>query len=102
MAQIAWTDPAIGDLEDIVEHISRDSFAYASREAKRIIDAVERLSQFPRIGRIVPEVGKDDIREVITGNYRTAYYLSDDRCFIIAIIHSSRDFLKVLSERIRV
>ncbi len=74
MVEIIWTDPALGDLEDIVEYISQDSFMYASRVAAKVVDAVDRLHQFPRIGRMVSEVERDDIREVIVGNYRNSVF----------------------------
>jgi hypothetical protein len=35
----------------------------------RILDAVQRTALFPTSGRIVPEIDRSDIREVILENY---------------------------------
>ncbi len=65
MAEIRWTHQAADDLESITEFISQDSPHYARLFALDIIEAVERLVDFPELGRLVPE--KDDplFREII-------------------------------------
>ena len=35
-----------------------------------VFEAVKRLEIFPRSGRIVPEIGQEDIREILFGSYR--------------------------------
>jgi toxin ParE1/3/4 len=43
------------------------------------------------IGRIVPEVGQNDIREIITGNYRIIYQTKvKESAYILTVHHSSR------------
>jgi toxin ParE1/3/4 len=32
-----------------------------------------RAARFPRSGRVVPELRREDVREVIQGNYRIVY-----------------------------
>jgi len=45
----------------------------------------------PLIGRIVPEVGQNDIREIITGNYRIIYQTKvKESAYILTVHHSSR------------
>src|SRR2546428_6537864 len=39
---------------------------------ERIVESVDRLKEFPRSGRVVPEVDRDACREVILGTYRPA------------------------------
>jgi len=70
MAKVVWTRPALDDLNDIVEYISRDSKVYAERFATRVLEAARRLEDFPYSGRLVPEFKEEDIREVIYGSYR--------------------------------
>jgi len=70
MAKVVWTGPALDDLNDIVEYISRDSKVYAERFATRVLEAARRLEDFPYSGRLVPEFKEEDIREVIYGSYR--------------------------------
>ncbi len=96
MAKVIWTDPALDDLRSIVDYIAADSPVYAERFGTRLVEAPRRLEDFPRIGRVVPEFEDENIRELICGSYRIVYQLRGDICFIVAIVHSSRDFLRRL------
>jgi plasmid stabilization system protein ParE len=41
--------------------------------AARSFDAVDRLADFPLSGRVVPEVGRMEIREVFVYSYRIIF-----------------------------
>ena len=70
MVKIIWTQRSLSDLRSIAEYISKDSAKYASLTLERIIDLTKHIEANPRIGRMVPEVGRNDIiREIIFGNY---------------------------------
>lgn len=90
MVKVIWTDLAIEDLKSIHGYISRDSKAYADRFIEKITSRVDQLENFPNSGRIVPEFGKDNIRELIEGNYRIIYRINIDYIGIARIHHSSR------------
>ena len=49
------------DMESIREYIRKDSEYYAARFIGKIINAVERLEQFPKMDRKVPEAEEEDI-----------------------------------------
>ena len=53
--KILWTDPSIEDLRNLHSYIAKDSEVYASSFVERMILAVEKLTNFPRLGRVVPE-----------------------------------------------
>jgi plasmid stabilization system protein ParE len=59
VTQIIWILQAIEDVEAIHAYIARDSPHYAIPISERIVDSVERLKEFPRSGRVVPEVGRE-------------------------------------------
>jgi plasmid stabilization system protein ParE len=40
-----------------------------------VLEAVERIGEFPESGRIVPEIGERTVREIVLGNYRIIYRL---------------------------
>ncbi|MEZ4939147.1 MAG: type II toxin-antitoxin system RelE/ParE family toxin [Crocinitomicaceae bacterium] len=49
------------------------------------------LSNFPGMGRVVPEMKNKDIRELIYKNYRIIYYIVDaTHIDILTVHHSSR------------
>lgn len=93
MAKVIWTEPALKDLHDTIEHITEDSQIYAERFGIRVVEAPRCLEQFPYRGHIVSEFKDENIRELIYGSYRIIYLIRQDVCYITAIIHGSRDIL---------
>ena len=96
MAQIKWSLTASYDLQEIEDYIARDSPLYAVRVTNRIVEAVERLEEFPRSGRIVPEYGNASLREVIEGSYRIVYTWGDEVITVLRVVHAARDFERVV------
>lgn len=94
MTRIAWTDPAISDLDSIHAYISRDAEVYADSVIAEIFDAVDRLIQFPQSGRIVPEIKESNTREIIVGSYRVIYDTNGDVVRILTVLHGARLFPK--------
>lgn len=90
MTQVRWTEQAVGDLRSIREFIERDSPRYGRMVAERIFDSTARLESFSRSGRVVPEVGHEDLREIIVGDYRIVYRLEPDACVLLTVFRSSR------------
>jgi len=91
MGQIHWSEPALDDLKDIVSFVAKDSPTYAVKLANRIIEAPRRLATFPRLGSIMPELGQDIVRELWIRPYRIIYLVRDPDCYILAVVHTSRD-----------
>lgn len=90
MAQVKWTPQAADDLEATCLFIARDSTQLAAAFADRILRATDQLAKFPRLGRIVPEVGTESIREIIVGNYRVIYRLGSEEVHILTVHHGAR------------
>ncbi|MBI3007101.1 MAG: type II toxin-antitoxin system RelE/ParE family toxin [candidate division NC10 bacterium] len=70
MAQVSWTSQALDDVEALCLFIARDAPRYAEVFADRVFRVTDRLARFPRSGRVVPEIGREDIREIIVQSYR--------------------------------
>ena len=94
MVKIIWTEPALDDIHSIMEYIAQDSVYYADLTARGILKAPERLKTYPKSGRIVPEFCDTTIREIIHGSYRIIYKIIASKCFVVAVIHASRDILR--------
>jgi len=90
MAEVRWTPQAADDLEAICLFIARDSARLASTFADRVLFATERLASYPRLGRVVPELGAEDIREIIVGSYRVIYRLRQDAVQLLTLHHGAR------------
>ena len=72
MAEVRWTLQATEDLDSIAKFISKDSPQYARLFVFDIFQAVERLSEFPKSGRIVPELNDPVVREVTAASRSTS------------------------------
>ena len=84
-APIWWARRARRDLHEIGDFIARDKPEAAARWVNRIIDAVEHVAVFPNSGRAVPEIGRDDIREIILEDYRIVCQIYDDRIIVLTV-----------------
>jgi plasmid stabilization system protein ParE len=93
--KVVWTATAIGQLAAIREYISQTSPFYADRMVQRILDRAPQLAAFPDSGRMVPEVGRAEIREVIEGPYRVIYQKTAERLEVLSVIHGRQGKLGI-------
>jgi addiction module RelE/StbE family toxin len=84
--------PARNDLKQIYDYIAKDSRYYATNVVENVVSKAENLDEFPEIGRVVPEIGDKNVRELIIYSYRLIYELVSNDVQILAIIHGKRDF----------
>jgi addiction module RelE/StbE family toxin len=99
MDEIVWTEEALSDLEAIGTYFEQTSPSYAPVIVRRLYRAVDQLADHPRIGRIVPEVGHESLRERIVENYRIIYQLREGRIEVITIVHGRQDVAKKFGGR---
>jgi len=90
MAQVRWTPQAADDLDAVAEFIAEDSPHFAGLFVMDILQMVERLAEFPELGRVVPEIGDKTVRELILGNYRIIYRLHSEAVEVLTIHHGAR------------
>lgn len=90
MVRLEWNERALDDLKEIHEYIARDSPNFANLFVKKVYETVQKLKDFPEIGRIVPEMDNPAIRELIFQNYRIIYRNNVENVEILTIIHGSR------------
>lgn len=91
MVEVNWTHQAPGGLQDIAEYIARDSERYASLIVDRLFSASEVLQDYPKSGRIVPELNNEEIRELVEGSYGIIYLVvSEHQIDILTVHHSAR------------
>ncbi len=91
-AKIFWAAQAVDDLADIHAYIARTSPHYGAIVASRLVQAVDRLTEFPESGRVVPELNQHSVRELPEGSYRIVYELRQDRVEILTVFRTSRQF----------
>ncbi|MDB5012179.1 MAG: plasmid stabilization protein [Daejeonella sp.] len=91
MVRVNWTFQSVNDVKNIADFIAKDSKKYAQIQVHRFFEATEILETSPKIGRIVPELNNNSIRELLLGNYRIIYRIVEiDLVDILTIHHSKR------------
>jgi plasmid stabilization system protein ParE len=99
MVAVTWTPDALADLEAITAFIGRSSSDYAPEFARKILASVRHLSDFPQIGRQVPELGMPSVREIVFQRYRVIYEAREDAVWILAVMHGAQDFATLAERR---
>ena len=92
MTPIDWSPQSLRDVESIRAYIAQDSDRYADLVVQRIVSAVDRLGHFPESGRVVPELDRTEIREIIVSPYRVVYRLRAGTVEIATVFRASRQF----------
>jgi toxin ParE1/3/4 len=90
--RILWSPLADSQVDDAVAFIAADDPAAALAWLERLLERVKSLADYPDLGRVVPELQRDDVREILVGPYRVMYRRSADEVEIAAVRHGARDF----------
>ncbi len=96
--KVVWSPEATEDIQSIAEYIQRDSEFYARAVVTKILDVTRSIKDFPLIGRIVPELENENIRERFIYSYRLVYQIKKQQILIVAVIHGRRLF-ETITER---
>ena len=101
--QVIISKYAKDDLREIISYFQSLSPAYVEKTISEFEKNVLSLKDFPKSGRIVPELAKQGIenfRELIQGYYRIIYEISNDTVNVHAIIDGRRDFEDIIISKI--
>lgn len=90
--RVLWSPLALARVDEVFEVIRWDKPGAAQRWVETLFESVEGLSEFPKRGRMVPEIGREEIRELLLGNYRVVYRV-EERFISILTIRHGRQFL---------
>lgn len=91
-AALVWTARAVADLEAIASYIAADDPLAAQRWIATLMAAAERAAASPMAARRVPEVGRDDVREVFVRSYRIVYRVRRARIEVLTVFEGHRRF----------
>ena len=89
---VIWTAPAKADLHHIYAFIAKDSKQYARKVTLEMVEKTDILDEVPRLGKMVPEIKDDNIRELHLYSYRILYEIKPPNIEVLAVIHKRRDF----------
>lgn len=83
--KLIWSPLAIEQVRDIAAYIALDKSSVAVQWVEKIFNSVERLSDFPDSGRVVAEIKRHEIREIVQGNYRVIYKVKPAEILILVV-----------------
>jgi plasmid stabilization system protein ParE len=100
MAQtVIWSSESLDDIDEIARHIARDSWYYANHIVEQFFELGDSIPEQPRMGRVVPELQQENIRERFLYSYRLVYELHAQEVRILGVIHGSRLLLENIGDR---
>jgi len=93
VARVRITEQAQSELDAILEYYERVGAGdFAEVFEERVIAKIRKLERFPRMGRVVPEIRDDAIREVRYRNHRIVNLVDreEEEIVVLTIFHASR------------
>jgi toxin ParE1/3/4 len=88
--KLFWTENARQDLVAIRRYIAADNPTAAKRWIERLRERARNALHAPFAGRKVREFSRDDVRELIEGNYRIVYQVFPDRLVVLTVFEGHR------------
>lgn len=96
MAEIVWAEPALHSLDEIADYIALDNARAAGALVVEVLDAVERLAEFPASGREPPELPASIYREVVVPPCRVFYRQNGDQVIILHVMREERQLRRYM------
>jgi plasmid stabilization system protein ParE len=84
---ITWSPLALDRVSEIAGYIAQDKPSVAEKWVKAIFSKVEQLEVSPELGRVVPEIGNSQFRELVYRNHRIIYRVEKNRISILTVRH---------------
>ncbi len=85
--KVVWSDDAVMALVALETKLAR---RYTAEKAARVVDElvrrVDRLQDHPQLGRVVPEHGRWQLRELVDKWNRVLYRLRADAIEVVTIV----------------
>jgi plasmid stabilization system protein ParE len=90
--KVVWSALAELRAMEAVDHIAQDRPDGASEWLEALIARVAKLDRMARRGRVVPEIGKLEVREVFHAPYRVIYRVDHASVVILTVRHWRRSW----------
>lgn len=78
-------------LDDAVSYVARDSRPAAERLLIQALEAASSLNVHSERGRVVPELDRANIRQLLVQRYRLLHEVAPAEVQILAFVHGARD-----------
>lgn len=92
--KVVWSFIAAGNLIESNRYIAKENPEAARVVIKDIHEAGNRIKDFPEKGRVVPEIRKNNIKEIFCRGYRIIYKIETKRTIILTVRHMKQQLNK--------
>jgi plasmid stabilization system protein ParE len=77
-------------LRQVYAHIAHDSISIAQQIVADLAERTRPLDELPLTGKVIPEAGDENLREVHAHSWRIFYQMRNRDVFVFAIVHKRR------------
>lgn len=88
---VTLAESAVRDLENIKSYIAQDSEFYANVVIEKIFKSIRLLGDYPEIGRKDSKLKGDNLRVLVSQNYRIIYRKEQCGIIVMAVVHGKRE-----------
>ena len=85
--RVIWSYVEVGNLIENSRYIAKENPDAARAVINDIYEAGNRIKEFPDKGRIVPEIGKSNVKEIFCRSYRIIYKIESRKITILTVRH---------------
>jgi toxin ParE1/3/4 len=86
---------------EIHDYIAQDSPLYAKQVSENLVRKTLTLNELPRIGKAVPELRNESVRELALYSYRILYEIKPTHIEVLAVIHEGNAAPPEAAQRMR-
>jgi addiction module RelE/StbE family toxin len=90
MAEIIWTEPALNELDEIVDYIALENPQAARKLVQRVFEHIRQLADHPESGSKPPELKGWRYRQIVEPPCRIFYRIDGERVVILYVMRSER------------
>jgi len=90
--KVIWAPRAIARAAEIAEYIAADRPGAARAWVEQVFAKAATLRRYAGRGGKVPELDRDDIRQVLHGKYRIIYRIDPKRVVVLTVRHSRQQW----------
>ena len=88
--RVIWSARAQRDLDAIYAYVARDTALAARNWITKLRQRARAVAAVPKVGRLVPEFEKLDVREVFVGSYRIVYQIEANCVRVLTVFEGHR------------
>ena len=78
-------------MRSVHDFIAHDSRHYAKKVTQDFWERTDILDELPKVGKKVPELNNENVRELSLYSYRIIYEIKKNQIFVLAVVHMRRD-----------